>query len=131
MVTARKEIEVKVEVASDEESQALRSKRGLPTSVLLPHRSPLVKKAPRISRENYDRNTKKLTGSGLLKSWGGGGFQEIEASSHDFARENEDAYLNIDDILGSGQTQVKVLILWPNGRTDVKTPSLIVHGPRP
>ena len=40
------------------------------------------------------------------------------------ARENEDAYLNIDDILGSGQTQVKVLILWPNGRADVKTPSL-------
>ena len=112
MVTARKEIEVKVEVASDEESQALRSKRGLPTSVLMPHRSPLVKKAPRISRENYDRNTKKLRGSGLLKSWGGGGgFQEIEASSHDLTRENEDAYLNIDDILGSGQTQVKVLIL--------------------
>ena len=37
-VTARKEVEV--EVASDDESQALRTKRGLPTSVSTPHRSP-------------------------------------------------------------------------------------------
>ena len=53
-------------------------------------------------------------------------FQEIEPwpSSDDLAKQNEDAYLNIDDILGSGQARVKVLILWPNGRTDVKTPSL-------
>ena len=40
------------------------------------------------------------------------------------ARENGDAYLNIDDILGSALTQVIVLILWSNGKTDVKKPSL-------
>ena len=120
-----KEIEVEVEVASDDESQAFRTKRGLPTTVSTPHRSPLVKKPPRISRENYDGNTKKLRGSQLRKSLGEE-FQEIEPwpSSDDLAKQNEDAYLNIDDILGSGQTWVKVLILWPNGGTDVKTPSL-------
>ena len=51
-------------------------------------------------------------------------FQGIEPSFDDLARQNDDAYLNIDDILGSGQTRVKVLILWPDGRTDVKIPSL-------
>ena len=66
-----------------------------------------------------------MIGSRHRKSFGKE-FQEIEPwpSSDDLAKENEDAYLNIDDILGSGQTRVKVLILWPNGRTDVKTPSL-------
>ena len=39
-VTVRKEI--KVEVASDDEWEALRTKRGLPTSVSTRHRGPLV-----------------------------------------------------------------------------------------
>ena len=37
-VTVRKEI--KVEVVSDDEPEALRTKRGLPTSVSTPHRGP-------------------------------------------------------------------------------------------
>ena len=37
--------------------------------------------------------------------------------------ENEDALLNIDDIMSHEQTTlVKVLILWPNGRTEVRVP---------
>lgn len=47
-------VRIEVEVTSYGESEALRTKRRLPTSFLTPHRSPLVKKGPRISRENGD-----------------------------------------------------------------------------
>ena len=53
-VTVRKEI--KVEVASDDEPEVLRTKTGLPTSVSTPHRGPLVKIIPRISRGNDNRD---------------------------------------------------------------------------
>ena len=37
--------------------------------------------------------------------------------------ENEDAILNIDDMISSEQsTRVKVVVLWPNGRTDMRVP---------
>ena len=36
---------------------------------------------------------------------------------------NEDALLNIDDIISPEQsTRVKVLVLWPSGKTDVRVP---------
>ena len=58
-VTVRKEI--KVEVASDDEPEALRTKRGLPTSVSTRHRGPLVKIIPKISLGNDNRD-RGLTG---------------------------------------------------------------------
>ena len=39
-------------------------------------------------------------------------------------RENEDSFLNIDDIMDPElqSTRMKVLTLWPSGRTDVRVP---------
>jgi len=61
-----------------------------------------------------------VIGSRLRKSLGQE-FQEIEPwlSFDDLARQNKDAYLNIDHILASEQTRIKVLILLPIGKTTV------------
>ena len=59
-VTVREEI--RAEVASDDEPEAWRTKRGLGTSVSTPHRGPLVERIPRISRgnENRDRGLRRF-----------------------------------------------------------------------
>ena len=74
-ITVRKEIEV--EVASEGESEALRTKRRLPTSVSTPYWSPLVKKkaknfAWKRRREHYKGNGKptlKIARVGIPGNW--------------------------------------------------------------
>ncbi|CAB3986486.1 hypothetical protein AC249_AIPGENE16794 [Paramuricea clavata] len=89
-----------------------RTKRTLPTTVSTPERSPISKKTQK-------------TGTIRLKRSLGKQFDNTINKDH-----NEDSLLNIDDIICHDdeekvqkQTRVKVLILWPNGRTDVKVPS--------
>ena len=96
----------------------------LPTSVSTPERSPGVRKTLKVSSENQESISDTVVhrpSAGARKSLGMQ-FQENAAAS-EMIIENEDALLNIDDTMSHEQTtRVKVLILWPNGRTEVRVP---------
>ena len=119
-VTVNVHDELEVEVTED----LPRSKRALPTSVSTPERSRGVRKTLKVSSENLESisdNVVHRPRAGARKSLGMQ-FQENAAAS-EMIVENEDALLNIDDIMSREQTtRVKVLILWPNGRTEVRVP---------
>lgn len=87
-----------------------RAKRALSTSVSTPERSPGQKKMQktRQSPAREKRNSARKSLGSQFCSW---------------LTENEDAILNIDDMISSEQsTRIKVVVLWPNGRTDVRVP---------
>ena len=104
-------LEFGLEEEEDEAAALFRTKRMTPSSFLTPERSPHRKKMQRTA----DGNTTALGRKD--------GKRKNDAKSDD--RSNSDALLNIDDILcETRSTRVKVLILWPNGKTVVQVPSL-------
>ena len=97
----------------DETDVLPRTKRSLPTSVSTPEKSPGQKKISKTS-QNPAKTTRKIS---ARKSLG------CHFDSN--ANENVDALLNIDDIISlepEQSTRVKVLVLWPSGKTDVRVP---------
>ena len=97
-----------------EETDVLpRTKRSLPTSVSTPERSPGQKKISKTS-QSLAKTTRKIS---ARKSLG------CHFDSN--ANENVDTLLNINDIISlepEQSTHVKVLVLWPSGKTDVRVP---------
>ena len=90
-----------------------RTKRCLPTSVSTPERSPGQKKIPKI----YQSPTKETRKGSARKS--------LVCHFDGNVNKNEDALLNIDDIISPEQsTRVKVLVLWLSGKTDVRVPDI-------
>ena len=74
-------------------------------------KKPRQKKIPKI----YQSPTKETRKSSAGKSLG--------CHFDGNVNKNEDALLNIDDIIFPEQsTRVKVLVLWPSGKTDVRVP---------
>lgn len=104
-----------------------RSKRALPSSVSTPERSPGAKKMQKVSSQfqgpSSEVEVHRTTSAGARKSLGME-FQDNFELPIVAIRENEDSLLNIDDILDPElqSTRVKVLTLWPSGRTDVRVP---------
>ena len=105
-----------------------RSKRALPSSVSTPERSPGAKKLQKVSSEFQRRSSEDEVHrprAAARKSLGMQ-FQENVALRQELPavaiHENEDSLLNIDDIIDPElqSTRVKVLTLWPSGRTDVR-----------
>ena len=103
-----------------------RSKRSLPTSISTPDRSPGAKKLQKVSSddqrsssENADYHRPRV-GVSARKSLGLQFQADVVASQDD----NEDGLLNINDIIDPElqSTRIKSLILWPSGRTDVRSP---------
>ena len=104
-------LEFGLEEEEDEAAALFRTKRMTPSSFSTLERSPNRKKMQRTA----DGNTTALGRKD--------GKRKKDAKSDD--RSNSDALLNIDDILcKTRSTRVKVLILWPNGNTVVRVPSL-------
>ena len=90
-----------------------RTKRCLPTSVSTPERSTGQKKIPKI----YQSPTKQTRKSSQRKSLGCHFYGNVN--------KNEDALLNIDDIISTEQsTRVIVLVLWLSGKADVRMPDI-------
>ena len=88
-----------------------RTKRSLPNSLSTPERSPGQKKIPKTS-QSPTKQTRKIS---ARKSLG--------YHFHSNVKENVDALLNIDDIISPEQsTRVKILVLWPSGKTDIRVP---------
>ena len=90
-----------------------RTKRSLPTSVSTPERSPGQQKISKTS-QSPAKTTRKIS---ARKSLG----CHFDSNAY----ENVDALLNIDDIISlepEQSTRVKVLVLWPSGKTDVRVP---------
>ena len=107
-----------------------RSKRALPSSVSTPERSPGAKKLQKVSSDFQKRSSEDEVHrprAAARKSLGMQ-FQENVALRQELPavtiHENEDSLLNIDDIIDPElqSTHVKVLTLWPSGRTDVRAP---------
>lgn len=104
--------EVETTATGVHDTNTSRTKRTLPTTVT-PGRSPVTKKAQKTRKIGPKRSHDKQ-------------FDNTSNKDH-----NEESLLNINDILYHDdqgkvqeQTRVKVLILWPNGRTDVKVPPI-------
>ena len=104
--------EVETTTTGVHDTNTSRTKRTLPTTVS-PERSPISKKTQKTTKTGLKRLLDKQ-------------FDNTSNKDH-----NQESLFNIDDILHHDdeekvqeQTQVKVLILWPNGRTDVKVPSI-------
>ena len=101
--------EVETTTTGVHDTNTSRTKRNLPTTVS-PERSPISKKTRKTGlKRSLDKQ-----------------FDNTRNKDH-----NQESLFNIDDILHHDdeekvqeQTRVKVLILWPNGRTDVKVPSI-------
>ena len=70
------------------------------------------------SREKIQQSpTKETRKSSARKS--------IGCHFDDNVNKNEDALINIDDIISPEQsTRVKVLVLWPSGKSDVRVPDI-------
>ena len=103
-----------------------RSKRALPSSVSTPERSPGAKKLQKVASQFQGPSSEVE-----VHRTRGGARKSLEMEFQDnlelpivAIRENEDSFLNIDDIMDPQlqSTRVKVLILWPSGRTDVRVP---------
>ena len=88
-----------------------RTKRSLRAFVSTPARSPGQKKIPKTS-QNPTKKTKKISAQKSLCCDFDSNFNE-----------NENALFSIDEIISSEQsTRVKVLLLWPSGKRDVRVP---------
>ena len=110
-------------VANEELS---RFKRQLPTTVLSPERSSLMKKVQRISEDELSRH-RTLAKLALRKAlFAKENLQNAAVVSE--KKENKDgnnvsadhilSALNIDELIEKKTTQVKTVIVYPNGRVD-------------
>ena len=76
-------------------------------------KKPRQKKIPKI----HQSSTKETRKSSARKS--------IGCHFHDNVNNNENALINIDDIISPEQsTRAKVLVLWPSGKSDVRVPDI-------
>lgn len=104
-----------------------RSKRALPCSVSTPERCPGAKKMQKVSSEFQGPSSKDKVHRPRVcaRKSPGMQFQENVALRQQPAEAVcENSLLNIDDITDPELqlTRVKVLTLWPSGRTDVRAP---------
>lgn len=110
------------DAAADADNPAIeiRMKRSLPTPVSTPERSPRQKK---IARNETGRPAKKsLQFDAKHPDVKSGQSDETNTSSS--SNDDDSRLFNTDDLcVCAKKARVKVLIQWPNGRTDVCTPS--------
>ena len=70
-------------------------------------------------RRKFRKSTKVLTKETRKSS----ARKSLGCHFDDNVNKNEDALINIDDIISPEQsTRVKVLVLWPSGKSDVRVP---------